>query len=226
MNMLVGAATFTATATPVIAAAEATSPNPIADSKLLALADEYVVAEQRWGDLVTAVDEMCCHRKHLPEVLRIRPQDLELGRKPWEATDEFWHRPCDIRQWRCLMDFKTEYKEEGDRSEIVQWTIKPSEELSSRGAEIVAAFDAWYNKKPRGYKKAVREMKRAERAYLRLEAEIYNTQATTIEGMRAKIRCAQVWQREEIESINGGCSEAMALSIFQDILRMTENRPS
>src|SRR3981081_4058508 len=43
MNMLVGAATFTATATPVIAAAEATSPNPIADSKLLALADEYVV---------------------------------------------------------------------------------------------------------------------------------------------------------------------------------------
>ena len=54
MNMLVGAATFTATATPVIAAAEATSPNPMADSKLLALADEYVVAEQRWGDLVRA----------------------------------------------------------------------------------------------------------------------------------------------------------------------------
>jgi hypothetical protein len=51
--------------------------------------------------------------------------------------------------------------------------------LSLRGAEIVAAFDEWYGKKPRGYKK--------------------------------------------VERISGGCAEVMALSIFNDIRRMTDN---
>jgi hypothetical protein len=52
-------------------------------------------------------------------------------------------------------------------------------------------------------------MKQAERAYLRLEAEICDTPAKTVEGMRAKVRCAQAWGRsEEIDSITGGAAEA------------------
>jgi hypothetical protein len=73
--------------------------------------------------------------------------------------------------------------------------------------------------KAAGVQKGSPEMKRAERAYLSLEAEICDTTATTIEGMRAKVRCAQAWERsEEIDSITGGAAEAMALSIFKDIL--------
>jgi len=70
-------------------------------------------------------------------------------------------------------------------------------------------------------------VKRAGRASIRLEAEIYKTPTTTIEGMRAKIRCAQVWGRHGIiDTICGGCEEAMALSIFNDIVRMTDTAAS
>ena len=46
--------------------------------------------------------------------------------------------------------------------------------------------------KPHGYKKAERELKGA-----------LQMPANTIEGMRAKIRCAQVWGRHGIECISG-----------------------
>jgi hypothetical protein len=49
---------------------------------------------------------MSIERGPPPEVLRIQPRDLELGRKPWQATDEFWHRPCDIDQWRKVDEVK------------------------------------------------------------------------------------------------------------------------
>jgi hypothetical protein len=190
----------------------------------LALAAEYVIAEQREVDLPSAFDRMD-HHIAPPEALRIRPRDLELGRKlTFEDKDEFWHRPCDIPQWRNLMDHKGEWREFDDRSEIITWKIQPSEELRARGAEIVAAWDDWRSKRPRGYKKAEREVKRAERKLLQLEREIANTQATTIEGMRAKIRCARAWYRDEIETMDGRCTEAMAVSIFKDIGRMTAAR--
>ena len=69
----------------------------------------------------------------------------------------------------------------------------------------------------------MREMNRAERAYMRLEAQICETPATTLEGVRAKVRCAQAYMKEEdIDRIDGGsAAESMAVSIFKDILRMT-----
>jgi hypothetical protein len=41
--------------------------------------------------------------------------------------------------------------------------------------------------------------------------------------MRAKVRCAQAYMKEEdIDRIDGGsAAESMAVSIFKDILRMT-----
>jgi hypothetical protein len=223
---------------PVVAALPTAAPAMLApetpqadDSKLLALADEYIVAERRYGDLAMALDHMNEH-VNPPEVLRVWPRDFELGRKlTFDEGDEFWHRPCDITQWRSLIEYKTEWKETDDRAEMVQWKIKPSEELRLRGAEIVAAFDAWWHrKKPRGYKKAERERRRAERAVFQLEEQICSMPATTIEGMQAKIRCAEAWERDKLESLTNGCSEAMALSIFRDIRRMAgrplPDRPS
>jgi hypothetical protein len=107
--------------------------NDVADGKLLALADELVIAEQRYADLAIAADNMT-ERTNPPEALRIRPRDIELGRKPHKSADEFWHRPCDIGQWRSLDQWKTEHTKTEDRMELVQWRIKASDELQLRGA--------------------------------------------------------------------------------------------
>jgi len=200
-----------------------------ADSELLALADKYIIAERRYADSIVARDDLIDRNRKPPtEALRVRPRDLELGKKLFCPTDEFWHRPCDMGQWRDLVTYKIEYEDTDERQAIVSWKIPPSEELRARGAEIMAAYDAWLatnsGKKPRGYRKAEREARKAEREYWRLEQEVAETPATTIEGMLAKIRCAEAWEHEEgrLERIEG-CAETMALSIFDDIRRMAKS---
>jgi hypothetical protein len=199
------------------------------DSKLLALVEEYMVAHRLWNELSNIADEMSIERGPPPEVLRIRPRDLEMGRKPWRATDDFWHRPCDIGQWRSVDETKSKWREKGDRSILVTWKVRAPEELRLRAAEIVTAYDQWWGsaRPRRGYKKALRESNRAQRNYYRLENEIAETPAGTIEGMMAKIRCAKLWgYRGELGSITGGCEEAMALSIFKDIQRLAAKASS
>jgi hypothetical protein len=165
-----------------------------ADSELLALVDEYIDAQKRYGDLATRADEMQMDYGTPPEAPRIRPCDLdELGRKPpLRSTDEFWHRPCDIDQWRSVDGVKSKCREKGDRSILVTWKVRASEELRSRAAEIVTSYEEWRSKgRPRrGYKKALRESRKAERNYIRLERKIAEMPADTIVGMWAKIRRA------------------------------------
>jgi hypothetical protein len=60
-------------------------------------------------------------------------------------------------------------------------------------------------------KALAREVKRAEHTLAELEGEIANTRATTVEGTRAKIRYARAWYRHEIETMDGRCTEAMAV---------------
>jgi hypothetical protein len=201
----------------------------VADSALIALSEEYIAVEQQYCDFQLAVDRMQGKILGLPDALRIRPEDAELARKAHVSTDEYWHRPCDIGQWRRLETWEQVSKiDTADRLEIALRKTEPSKELRTRAEEIVSAYDNWTatRKRPRGYRKAVREMNRAERAYMRLEAQICETPATTLEGMRAKVRCAQAYMKEEdIDRIDGGsAAESMAVSIFKDILRMTGTR--
>lgn len=201
------------------------------DAELLKLVDEYIAAEQRWADLTSALDRLDRHGPP-PEKLRIQPRDLELGRKlTFDSTDEFWQRPCDITQWRNLEDHRSERVQEAEGCVVLRiWTIKPSEELRERGAEIVQAFDAWNKKRPRGYRKLKREVDRANKVYSRLEERVATTPATTIEGMQAKLRCALAWQGKfrgnqgsEIDCFAGGCPEAMARSIMWDLEHFPQN---
>jgi hypothetical protein len=154
----------------------------------------------------------------------VNPPDT-LRVPTFEETDEFWHRPCDIGQWRDLVVYKTECKETADRMEIVQWKIQPSDELRLRSAEIVAAFEAWYGKKPRGYK-AERELKRAERAYIRLEEKSTKCLPTQWKGCKQKSDAPKSGGGMGSSNVSGGCEEAMALSIFNDIRRMTDTAAS
>jgi hypothetical protein len=50
----------------------------------------------------------------------------------------------------------------------------------------VTAFDEWHGKKPRALKKAERELRRAEKAYIHLESEIYKTPTNTSKGCEQK----------------------------------------
>jgi hypothetical protein len=96
---------------------------------------------RKYGDALVARDGLLEKGvPPLPEVLRISPRDLELGKKPHFEDDEFWQRPLDMGQWQNLETYKSECKETDDRLEIVTLKIQPSEELRVRGAEVVAAY--------------------------------------------------------------------------------------
>ena len=70
-------------------------------------------------------------------------------------------------------------------------------------------------------------MKRAENHFFGLEKRIAEIPTDIIEGMRAKIRCAKLWARPyRLDSIPGGCEEAMGLSMFRDIERLAARNAS
>jgi hypothetical protein len=67
---------------------------PQDDSKLLALADEYTLAVRKYGDALVARDELLEKGvPPLPEVLRIRPRDLELGKNLISMMTSFGSAP-------------------------------------------------------------------------------------------------------------------------------------
>jgi len=70
---------------------------------------------------------------------------------------------------------------------------------------------------PRGYRKATREAKKADRVWTRLEKSLGNTRATTFEGMIAKMRCARAYECWVDDDIQDGPAHTMALSIIEDL---------
>jgi hypothetical protein len=77
------------------------------------------------------------------------------------------------------------------------------------------------NPPPFGYRTAKGVVARAEADYRRIEDQVAEMPAQTIAGMRAKVRAAQTYlEGREIDFEDGGCPEAMARSIFTDIMRL------
>ena len=221
MNMMVSTAIVGATVPfPHPSMARAIMPG---DAALMDLAGQYIVAEQRYCDLNHQVDVMSDERGPPPEELRILPSDTDFGITPWKETDEFWGRPCDIQKWQKLDKWVSlKNVSTDDRMELVMVRQPPSPELRARAEQIVAAYDQWKaaGERPAGYDDAVRKMEEAEELYRDLEATIAETRAATVEGLFAKVRCAQAYMKTEgvIDGIEqGGAAETMALSIFEDI---------
>jgi hypothetical protein len=228
VNMMVSTALVGAAISPPSPAAAARG----ADAELLDLANQYIIAEQRYCDLHWQVEEMEEERGDPPEMLRILPSDAELGRAPWQATDEFWHRPCDLEQWRKLDEWVQVSKLlTDDRMEMVLERNDPPAQLRARAEQIVSAFDKWRScgERPSGYHAAVSERDEAEEIYREIEETITETRATTVEGLFAKVRCAQAYMKKEgvIDGIeHGSAAETMAVSVFNDIQEMVSARPS
>jgi len=173
--------------------------NRIADAELISLTDQLVSAVAESRRLYDIADAMKnAHRNSgFPEALRIRAEDAALGRTPWEPTDKFWHRPCDIDKWRAVDDCEVDKEDSADGYVLRVRTVKAAEDLRERGEEIVAAFDKWdaeHQKEPRGYKAAKRAYEKASDIEAGLERRIRDIQATTIEGMIAKARCAEAYE--------------------------------
>jgi hypothetical protein len=218
-------------AEPATAAAAPIGPHP--DAELIAIADQYAVAYKKWSDLSLVVDRMdgsrFAARGDRPEVLNRREADAELGLPSlWSYPNDheaIWDRPIDVdplREAKWLISSKSEAD---DEVTVSVRKVTPSPAARVRADEIIAAYDDWQSRSarlPRGYRKAKCESDKAHRAYMRLERRIANTQANTLEGMLAKVRCAQTYNETEegFSFDDGGCPEVMARSIFLDIVRM------
>lgn len=225
MNVFVGAA-LTGAAIPARAQA-LPSPNvrevpvgPHPDGVLSELADAYIAAERRYSAAAIALDHMCMH-VNPPEVLRVQPRDFEMGKaiEQFDAADEHWRRPCDVDQWRFVDCWHSEKVETKDLLSITSRRIPASAELTARAAEIVAAFDAWHGKRPRGVVKAEREMKKIAAECNKARATLCETPATTLEGVMAKVRCLEL-KRDDFDGIDGSDPEPIVLSLLLDIQRI------
>ncbi|MCK1706129.1 hypothetical protein IVA86_33190 [Bradyrhizobium sp. 146] len=201
-------------------------PHAHPDAALLALADEYVVAEKRWCDLNSAVDhlEFDEHRKQMPDVLRRTEADTHLG-LPSLVVNDAWDCLANVNRLREERWPVTSRTGPDDDLTLRFRLLPPSAEARARADEIIAAFGAWEAKRyPRGYKKLLRDRNRAFKVYAKIEERIAATPATTTAGMMAKIRCAQAYSKVSdgsgISLECGGCGEKMAGSIFRDIERL------
>lgn len=218
MNMLVSTAAV-ATAMPVAAAALPAAPHP--DAELLALADQYIAAQKEADRLYLVADRLDPPRGPLPEALLWREADTELG-LPEPIFNERKGEPL---TWRCGVAALRREKwmrasrlEDGDKLTISSWYEIPSPEARARADEIIAAFDAWLEtgKPLRGYKSAIRARDRADRIADRINHEIAQTPARTMEGLRAKVRCAAAaGSMESTDDLDIG---SIAASIFRDLI--------
>lgn len=209
-------------------AAHSKRASSLADAELLKLAEEYINAEQKYCDLIPLVEKMevSDEANPCPEVLRWREHDAALGLPfSFVGADPWFDRPYKVDKLRKAEWTVGSKIESEDEFTVSVRKFAPSEAARARANEIIAVFEQWWQKrcKPqRGYKKAQREADRAEREYRRLEDQIAETRAKTFEGMLAKVRCAQAYVKGEVEigKIDPGATpEAMALSIFDDLIQ-------
>ncbi len=185
-----------------------------ADQRLLDLVEDFLAIQQRYFDACLALDKLSEREGPLPEVLRIQPRDLEFGMKLFQPSDEHWHRPCDITQWRDVDRWEIERQETADSLTITTRRIPASDELRSRAVEICAAYDAWYNQpRKRGFAKAAKAKERASRAYHRAEAAVCSERATTLSGLQAKLRCIEI--NGQLDDLNTPITESLLLDLQQ-----------
>ncbi|WP_213740936.1 hypothetical protein [Bradyrhizobium sp. dw_411] len=194
----------------------ATSLVPHPDAKIIELARQYPAAVNERRRLGVIMDEIkeAYRMSGFPESLRIRPTDAALGRTPWQDTDEFWHRPCDIDKWRSVNTYDCTREDTADGIVMTLRTIKASAKLQARAEEIVAAYDQWDAKHqgtPKGYGPAKQAYKKADKVETKIEKQIVELKATTIEGLIAKSRCAEVYEFDDT---------AFMVSVAEDLVAL------
>jgi hypothetical protein len=232
-----------------LSVATALDPAPHPDADLLARAEQFVVADRKYREAAARVDRMDDERRStvsgspLPEVLRWRQSDFDLGLPPLlkgTAYGPNWEHSFNVDQLRrekWNSSVTTIFKP-GENELVYHWTT-PTEAARARADEIIRAYDEWHKGEaapaPRGYKTAEKARDKACKTATKLENVVLHMRATTIDGMLAKIRCAQsqalfyggklppVDELQELEMI-AGSAQYIAESLFWDIWRLSLSR--
>jgi hypothetical protein len=195
-------------------------------------ADQLAAAATESRRLNRIVDEMDGIRWGIdpPAGLEIRSGYAALGIPQPDQTGEFIRRGfygetavARLRKSKWIDQDASTSCEDQDQYVVTIRYVTPSTETRARADEIVTAYDEWkvaQEKKPRGYRAAKRAYNKAERLETSLEQKIHAIQATTVEGMIAKARCAELYY---FESGVAGC---FMESIAKDLLAMREASPA
>jgi hypothetical protein len=205
------------------------TPPPAADLELVDLANQLVAAEAEFCRLNQIVDQMDGVRFAVtpPDNLKVRASDAGLGiPKPDESSER--HRPngfefydaCEVEKLRKSKWTDEERSGKIDHDDGFTVTVRykqPSPEARARADEIIAAYDKWLkstDRKPRGYRAARRAYNNAEKRARELESQIHEIRATTVTGMIAKARCAQVYD------FHLGAHAGFCIEIAEDLLAL------
>lgn len=206
------------------------APSP-ADVELVDLANQLIAAAAESRRLNKIVDDMdgvrfACQP---PAGMEIRSGDVELGIPLPDQIGKHVERcgyygAADVNKMRQSKRMDCEKSGEDDDNFIMAFrNVTPSAETRARADEIVAAYDAWEaarERKPRGYRKAKRAYNKAERIETEIEKKIHLIQATTIIGMTAKARCAELYY------FDGGVFGDFSTSIAQELLALGADAPA
>jgi hypothetical protein len=179
----------------------AASPSP--DAALLQLFDEYMATVeeyQRVRDLYEYGRAEQQAKYPMPEVLRVRPEDAELGlpNKPGDGKAyEFCIQELQRAEWAFSEEFEPpagkhfKYVQVG---RMIRYEA-PSAAARARADEIIKAHDKWWPKywhEPREVRSFERQADRANKRKDKLRAKIDRTRAHTIAGLAVKAQVAAI----------------------------------
>jgi hypothetical protein len=193
--------------TPLTAAPPAVaSPSP--DEALLQLFDEYMstVAEHQpvYG-LYKRGRAKHQAKYSMPDVLRVRPEDAELGLpdKPGDGSSYQWCiQELKRAEWPVYDEVDAPVGMQFWGSGTVFRLEPPSAAARARADEIIAAHDRWHAKywrEPREVRSLERRADRLSKQKDKLRAKIDRTRARTVAGLAAKAQVAAIEGEEDTQ---------------------------
>jgi hypothetical protein len=115
----------------------------------------------------------------------------------------------------AIDDYQVTKEVDGDVCVLTCLTLKAADKLWERAEEIVAAYDKWaaeHHGKPKGYATAKRAYDKADSVETKIQDQILSLKATTLEGMIAKSRCAEVYEFDD--------TAGFSVSIAEDLVAL------
>ncbi len=193
---------------------------PCADAELFNLLEAYLSAAVEQRRLYKVFDKFeaesfrLYQQQPIPDVLRQRPEDVELGLPKLMANESFYQKAHEVDHLRGKRWLHGNLIVEGDRSIYTSLWTTPSSAARARADEIIAAYSKWIkrcDRLPRGYRAAERAKNAAEGRLLAIERKIRGTRTRSLAGLIAKARMGHVLD-----------DKRFAVSLAADLLALDE----
>jgi hypothetical protein len=165
----------------------------------------------------------------MPDVLRVRPEDAELGlpNKPGDGKAyEFCIRELEQVEWPFSEEFEPpagkEFKYVSPGT--ITWYQRPSAAARARADEIIEAHNGWWDKywhDPREVRSHEHQADRLSKRKDSWRAKIDRRRAHTIAGLAAKAQVAAIEGREDTQF-----ADTTLESILRDVRAMSRRAQS